>query len=50
MVDVYESTSKEDKEFMGAMMLAAKVIGAFTNPLRLIGIFYGLINKEKLAM
>lgn len=50
MIDVYESMSNEDKEFMGAMMLVAKVISAFTNPLKLIGIFYGLIGKEKLAM
>ena len=50
MLDVYENMSDEDKEFMGAMMLGAKVISAFTNPLKLIGIFYGLMEKEKLAV
>ena len=50
MLDVYENMSDEDKEFMGAMMLGAKVIRAFTNPLKLIGIFYGLMEKEKLAV
>lgn len=50
MIDVYENMSNEDKEFMSAIMLAAKVINAFTNPLKLIGIFYGLIGKKKLAM
>lgn len=50
MIDVYENMSDEDKEFMSAMMLGAKVISAFTNPLKLIWIFYGLMEKEKLAV
>lgn len=50
MLDVYENMSNEDKEFMCAMILAAKVINAFTNPIRFIRILYNIMNKTKLAL
>ena len=50
MIDVYENMSNEDKEFMGAMMLAAKVINALTNPLKFVWIAFELITKRNLAI
>lgn len=50
MLDVYENISNEDKEFMGAMMLVAKVISALTNPLKFIWIAFELTTKRNLAI
>ena len=49
MIDNYHSSNDEDKEFLGAIMLAAKVVYALATPISLLFVGFTTLTKNKLA-
>lgn len=49
MIDNYHSSNDEDKEFLGAIILAAKVVYALANPISLLTVGFKTLRKNKLA-